>query len=75
MRTLVILIGIFALAACGVKGNPQPPQQAPVLGRGEPNFSKATESVKIKKLKNKANKSTDPDWDEAADFPETNEEK
>ena len=75
MRLLIPILLLFILCGCGVKGNPQPPLQSPVLGRGEPNFSKATESVRIKKLKNKINNSSDPEWDESADFPESNEEK
>lgn len=58
----------FMANACGVKGNPQPPQEPPLLGHGELNFSKATEGVKVKK---KAKKNlSDPDWDEANDFTE-----
>lgn len=59
-----VFLTVFYLSACGVKGKPQPPLTAPVLGRGEPNFSKATEKVKLKK-KPKVN-----DWDEPGDFPE-----
>lgn len=58
---------VFLTSACGVKGDPQPPLTPPLLGRGEPSFSKATEALKIKK-KNKP--SLEPDWDEPADFPE-----
>jgi hypothetical protein len=75
MKNLIATLVLFALCGCGVKGNPQPPLQSPVLGRGEPNFSKATELVRVKKLKNKINDNSDPEWDEAADFPESNEEK
>jgi len=64
LGTLFILISFTSLEGCGVKGKPQPPLTAPVLGRGEPNFSKATEKVKLKQ-KPKA-----PDWDEPGDFPE-----
>lgn len=63
----IIIFSFFGfLSACGVKGMPQPPQTAPVLGRGEPNFSKATEKVKLKK------KASPPssDWDDTKDFPE-----
>lgn len=61
-----LLILVFVLSGCGVKGKPLPPTTTPVLGRGEPNFSKATENVKLKK------KSTSPssDWEESGDFPE-----
>lgn len=71
MKTLLLffLNGLFLLlsTSCGVKGKPQPPLTDPVLGRGEPNFSKATEKVKLRK--------TAPplpaDWkEEDEDFPE-----
>lgn len=67
MRNLtfaVISLCCLGIGACGVKGKPQPPLTAPVLGRGEPNYSKATEKVKLKK------KPTTPDWEETEDFPE-----
>jgi hypothetical protein len=62
-------ISIFCLIlpACGVKGKPMPPLTAPVLGRGEPNYSKATEKVKLKK------KPLPSDWEESEDFPEEKE--
>jgi hypothetical protein len=69
MKVHVVLFffsSLLLLSACGVKGKPQPPLTAPVLGRGEPNFSKATESVKLKK------KTPPPhsDWDDNKDFSE-----
>ena len=69
IRKLVLALP-FLFAACGVKGNPQPPMEPPVLGRGEPNFSKATEDLKIKKLKKKKSEELDPSWDETQDFSE-----
>jgi len=57
----------FMMSACGVKGKPQPPLTAPVLGRGEPNYSKATEKVKLKK------KPIPLDWEESDEFPEEKE--
>lgn len=50
MRNTLWLVCIFALLAlgCGVKGKPLPPEEPPVLGRGEPNFLKATEKIKLK---------------------------
>lgn len=59
----VFIISLL-LGACGVKGKPQPPLTAPVLGRGEPNYSKATEKVKLKK------KPIPGDWDYNEDFSE-----
>lgn len=71
MKTLQLfslnLIFFLSVAACGVKGKPQPPLEAPVLGRGEPNFSKATENVKLRK------KPPASDWEEEGDFPEDKE--
>lgn len=58
---IFILLGTIG---CGVKGKPQPPLTAPVLGRGEPNFEKATENVKLKK------KPIPSDWTEDEDFKE-----
>lgn len=64
--TLALSLGFFSalLIGCGIKGKPQPPLTPPVLGRGEPNFSKATEGLKIKK------KPPAFDWQEPEDFPE-----
>lgn len=71
MKNLAIFALIFlsqALCSCGVKGVPQAPTTAPVLGRGEPNFSKATENLKIKKPRPRTN-----DWNETNDFSEEKE--
>lgn len=56
---------MLLLEGCGVKGKPLPPLTPPVLGRGEPNYSRATQDVKIHK--NGTSKSTD-DWDDDSDF-------
>jgi len=61
----------LSLGACGVKGKPLPPLTPPVLGRGEPSLSKASEGLKLKKKTQKNNSSSsEPDWDEVEDFPE-----
>ena len=36
------MISIVFIAACGVKGDPVPPQAPPPIGRGKPSYSKAT---------------------------------
>lgn len=64
LAKLLIGLAFFSYAGCGVKGKPEPPLTTPVLGRGEPNFSKATEKVKLKKRPRAS------DWDEPGDFPE-----
>ena len=63
----LLALCLFGLGACGVKGKPLPPLTAPVLGRGEPNYSKATENVKLKK------KNIPSDWTEEEDFFEDKE--
>jgi hypothetical protein len=63
----LFLILTVLSSACGVKGKPMPPLTAPVLGRGEPNYSKATENVKLKK------KNIPADWEESDDFTEEKE--
>ncbi len=64
------LIIFGSILACGVKGVPLAPLTPPVLGRGEPNYSKATENLKLKK-KSAGAKSND--WGEPADFVEDKE--
>jgi hypothetical protein len=62
----LILLSFF-MSACGVKGQPQPPLTAPVLGRGEPSYSKAAEKVKLKK------NPVPKDWEDSDEFPEEKE--
>lgn len=38
---------LFLVVACGVKGDPQPPQDLPELGRGRPSFSGATKGIDL----------------------------
>jgi len=65
-----ILVLMALTGACGVKGKPLPPNTPPVLGRGEPNFSKATENLKLKKKKNPK---IEGDFEEPTDFSESEE--
>ena len=57
----------FFLLSCGVKGNPQPPLESPILGRGEMNQVKKSNTQDPKKKKFK---SIEPDWEESDDFLE-----
>lgn len=45
-----IFLLMTAVCACGVKGDPLPPEQPPELGRGEPSFQRATEGFKLPNL-------------------------
>lgn len=68
-KGFILLLLLFP-GACGVKGVPQAPLTLPVLGRGEPNYSKATENLKLKK---KPIIPRPNDWSEPSDFVEEKE--
>jgi hypothetical protein len=42
---LPLLLASLLICGCGVKGDPTPPGRAPELGRGKPNYKRATESL------------------------------
>ena len=44
----ILIIGMFSGLGCGVKGDPVPPETAPQLGRGRPNFKGATRGIRVK---------------------------
>lgn len=47
-KTVLILLCTFlCVSACGVKGDPVPPQRPAELGRGRPTYRRATERVKV----------------------------
>jgi predicted small lipoprotein YifL len=37
-KKILLIVSLFAFAACGVKGRPNPPATPPPLGRGEPMY-------------------------------------
>lgn len=43
MRFAMVVILMFGILSCGVKGDPIPPASPPELGRGEPTYKRATE--------------------------------
>lgn len=45
MKTYCLYIVLAFISACGVKGDPVPPQVPPPIGRGKPSYSKATMSL------------------------------
>lgn len=47
LKLTAALVLWFSVVGCGVKGDPLPPDLPPVLGRGEPNFRRATESFQL----------------------------
>jgi hypothetical protein len=61
----LLVSALAALAACGVKGDPLPPEKPVELGRGRPTYKRATEGLKIEATKPKADdKDNDKDEDE-----------
>ncbi len=60
---------VLGISGCGVKGKPQPPLTPPILGRGEPSFSKATETIKVPKKAKKI----EGDFEEPEDFAPSEE--
>lgn len=58
------------MAACGVKGKPQPPLTPAQIGRGSPSFYKATENIQVPK-----NKKIQGDFEEPLDFEQEKEDK
>ncbi|MGE3973149.1 MAG: hypothetical protein AB7F59_01335 [Bdellovibrionales bacterium] len=45
VKSLLGLVLIFVCVQCGVRGDPIPPGKAPELGRGKPNYKRATEPL------------------------------
>lgn len=40
---------VLALSACGVKGEPLPPDKPTPVGRGRPTYRRATEGIQLQK--------------------------
>jgi hypothetical protein len=47
MNPIMILLGILFLSACGVKGDPMPPEKAAELGRGRPTYKRAMKDINV----------------------------
>lgn len=46
-----VCVALVLICACGVKGDPLPPEKPVELGRGRPTYKRATEGLKIEKNK------------------------
>lgn len=44
-----LVIFLFWLNACGVKGDPIPPDRPTEIGRGRPTYKRATEGIRIQR--------------------------
>ena len=48
MKNLILMLLMLpVLNACGVKGDPVPPERAAYIGRGRPTFKGGTEGIKV----------------------------
>lgn len=43
LNKFLVIVCLAGLAACGVRGKPQPPLTPPELSRGQPTFKRATQ--------------------------------
>ena len=51
LRYVIVFLGVFVLQlACGVKGDPLPPESPVEIGRGRPTYKKASEEVSLPEL-------------------------
>jgi hypothetical protein len=69
---LITILSFVILSGCGVKGRPQPPELPAVMSRGEPNFFRTTEAIKLRTEKSKK---IPGDFEEKDDFDESDERK
>lgn len=61
MKIALGLTILTVLTACGVKGRPLPPLNAPTIGRGKPTFSGRPERISLDELNKKTeDDDTDP---------------
>jgi len=60
-----VLLATFFLCACGVKGDPLPPEKPPQLGRGRPTYRRATEGIKLQKHDPKDDEEDNNDGDKS----------
>ncbi len=66
LRFSLSALACAGLAACGVKGDPLPPEKPVELGRGRPTYKRATEGIQIEKRQPKP-RTKDEDEDEDKD--------
>lgn len=72
---MFLVLTFFLLSACGVKGDPVPPERPPSLGRGRPTYKRATEDIKIERRANRPStiKPLNKDEDEETENEESEE--
>jgi hypothetical protein len=69
LKCSALLVLTIFVGACGVKGDPLPPERPTQLGRGRPTYRRATEGIKLQK-----HKPADDEGDEDKDQEENGNE-
>ena len=64
INAALLILALATLSACGVKGDPLPPEKPMEIGRGRPTYKKATEGIRIDKTKQEPDRDADKDEDE-----------
>lgn len=70
MKNLGLMLLSVFICSCGVRGDPQPPLEAPYIGRGQPTYQKAIQSLKKKKLINDEWKDEEKENENEEEFSE-----
>ncbi len=68
LKKFSLVIFYLWLSACGVKGDPLPPEAPPELGRGRPTYRRATEGIRIERqrpVKSEAEEDEDDEDEES----------
>lgn len=69
MRISLLFFTLIFISACGVKGDPLPPERPVELGRGRPTYRRATEGIRIER-KVRSNEKDDEEEQEDKDSDE-----
>ncbi len=72
---LALLSGLTLSLGCGVRGDPLPPAEPPVLGHGTPDFPKLENKLKNKKDSKGSAAFHREDWDNSEDHDEMRDDK
>ena len=62
LKIIFVFVTFLLTVACGVKGDPLPPERPAQMGRGKPTYKRATENLKLPNVqKNKKEEEEDKD--------------
>jgi hypothetical protein len=66
LSSILLALILWTTLGCGVRGDPMPPEKPISLGRGKPNYKKATEELAFPRVP-PVNDDDDKDKEESAD--------